>query len=314
VKHRVSSRAPAAAVSIAAVIVWAAVAGAPARAIAGPPARVDAGDASPARSSADAGVDGSAPQAAPNAAMRPVPRVLPRLFLGAFPVEAGAPLFGSAEARVTLRFDPAQAHSSNELVRRLRIAIAADGSLALPKLAYPAASDKPARQHLRPSFVLDYDVAAFAPALGEARARLGASPSVADLVAFVDHYITHKGFGRGYDIASVVARRHEGDCTEHAVLLAALARAFRIPARVVEGVVLIEIDGNVLALGHAWVEVHRGGSWQPADAAIPGPERRVYLPLELLSDEGPGFAMSSVQTGAGIIGLRRVVLSPPPAR
>jgi len=265
-----------------------------------------------------AGRDGDAdaaipvPPAASAAPPHPSPRPYPRLFLGGFPVEASAPLFGPGEVRITLRFDPAQARASNELVRRLRVAIAADGSLVLPRFTYPGASEKPARQHLRPSFVLDYDVAAFAPALAEARARLGATPSVADLVAFVDHYITHKGFGRGYDIASVVARRNEGDCTEHAVMLAALARAFRIPARVVEGVVLLEIDGSVLAMGHAWVEVHRGAAWHPADAAIPGPERRVYLPLELLSDEGPGFALSAVQTGAGIIGLRRVVVSPPP--
>ena len=36
-----------------------------------------------------------------------------------------------------------------------------------------------------------------------------------------------------------VAHSREGDCTEHAVLLAALARACRMPARVVVGLVYV---------------------------------------------------------------------------
>ena len=39
--------------------------------------------------------------------------------------------------------------------------------------------------------------------------------------------------------AAEVARSREGDCTEHAVLLAALARARGIPARVAMGLVYV---------------------------------------------------------------------------
>jgi hypothetical protein len=251
------------------------------------------------------------PDAGTTAPARDLGGGLGGLFLASFPVESHitGSLFAATPVEVTLRFDAAQARASNELVRRLRIAIAPDGSLVVPKGAYPATKEKPTRQHLRPSFLIDYDEPAFKPALDEARAALGAAPSLDGLVQFVDRYITKKGFGRGFDIASVVARRREGDCTEHAVLLAALARAFHFPARVAQGIVLVESGGSVLAFGHAWVEVYAGSAWRPADAAFPGHEPLVYLPLELITDEGPGFGLSMTKTGAGTIGVRRIVVA-----
>jgi len=52
--------------------------------------------------------------------------------------------------------------------------------------------------------------------------------------------------------AREVAQKRVGDCTEHGVLLAALARASGIPARVVSG--LVYHDG--LFMGHLWTEVY----------------------------------------------------------
>lgn len=57
--------------------------------------------------------------------------------------------------------------------------------------------------------------------------------------------------------------RGSGDCTEHAVLFAALARAAGIPARLVTGLVY----GDERFLYHAWVEVWLG-SWLPVDPAL----------------------------------------------
>jgi len=244
-------------------------------------------------------------------AAAPRPVVTNAMFLGSFPVEShlGRSLFGDANVEITLRFDPTQARASNELVRRLRVPIAPDGSLVLRLPAYPTAHDKPTGQHTRPSFVIDFDDPRFRPLLEEARAKLGPSPSIAALVAFIDSAITKKGFGRGFDIASVVAQRREGDCTEHAVLLVALARAFHLPARFVEGLVLVEVEGKPYAFGHAWAEIRLGPVWQHADAALSGPEPRLYLPLDTIADEGPGFMLSLAQTGAGMLGVRRVIVS-----
>jgi hypothetical protein len=235
------------------------------------------------------------------------------LFLGSFPVEShlSGSLFAASggPVGVTLQFQPARAGASNELVRRLRIPIASDGTLVLRAAAYPAARDKPTRQHQRPSFLIDYDEPSFKPALDSARASLGPAPSVEALARFVDQYITKKGFGRAFDIASVVATRREGDCTEHAVLLTALARAFGYPARVVQGIVLVEVDGKAHAFGHAWAEFYVKSAWHRADAALPPDRPLVYLPLELIADEGPGFAMSIAQTGAGTIAVQGILLS-----
>jgi hypothetical protein len=55
-----------------------------------------------------------------------------------------------------------------------------------------------------------------------------------------------------------------GDCNEHAVLLAALARAAGLPARVVAGIVYV--DG--VFLYHAWNEVWLGSGWVSVDAAF----------------------------------------------
>jgi transglutaminase-like putative cysteine protease len=241
-----------------------------------------------------------------------------QLFLGAFPVDSRLrrSLFSGAAAEVTLHFDAAGAGASNELVRRLKAAIGSDGRLMLGSLAsltYPGAADRPGRQHTRPSFLIDFDEPVFKPVLADARAQLGAAPSIDAVVRFVERFITNKHMGRGYDIASIVAKRREGDCTEHAVLLTALARAFKLPARVVSGLVLTEVEGRQLAFGHAWAEVFRAGRWQRADAAFTHPEKLIYLPLELVSDEGPGFALSLMKTSVGTLGVRKISITEPGA-
>jgi hypothetical protein len=56
----------------------------------------------------------------------------------------------------------------------------------------------------------------------------------------------------------------EGDCNEHAVLFAALARALGIPTRVVAGTVYV--DGALLY--HAWNEVWLGDAWVSLDTTM----------------------------------------------
>jgi hypothetical protein len=61
-----------------------------------------------------------------------------------------------------------------------------------------------------------------------------------------------------------VLQMRAGDCNEHAVLFAALARALGLPARVVAGVVYA--DGAFLY--HAWNEVWLGAGWMTVDATF----------------------------------------------
>jgi transglutaminase-like putative cysteine protease len=176
-------------------------------------------------------------------------------------------------------------------------AVAAD-HVELELGAYPQLAPSDPQAFLGASFVLDFGE----PAVVALREQLlrehaaGASPE--QLRRFVAQAITDKTSARGFDLASRVAASRSGDCTEHAVLLAALARSLGRPARVALGTVLIEEDGGFAAFGHAWAELHDAAGWRVLDAAL-DPDGAVlhYLPLGLLADEGPGYA----------IGLTRVM-------
>jgi hypothetical protein len=92
------------------------------------------------------------------------------------------------------------------------------------------------------------------------------------LEAFVRSYIRTKDLNVGYASALEVARTPEGDCTEHAVLLAALGRALEIPTRVVDGLVYVDhyAGGEHVFVPHAWAQAWIDGHWQSFDAALFG--------------------------------------------
>ena len=87
---------------------------------------------------------------------------------------------------------------------------------------------------------------------------------------FVSDYITGHGLDVGYASALEVVDTHEGDCTEYAVLLAAMARAQGIPARVVTGMVYADrfAGASQLFIPHEWVQAWVAGRWQSFDAAL----------------------------------------------
>ena len=79
-----------------------------------------------------------------------------------------------------------------------------------------------------------------------------------------------KNYDVGFATASEVARNKEGDCTEHAVLLAALGRVFSIHTRVATGLVYAdEFEGekNVLVY-HMWTQFYIDGKWVDLDPAL----------------------------------------------
>ncbi|HVV98171.1 MAG TPA: transglutaminase-like domain-containing protein [Rhodanobacteraceae bacterium] len=92
------------------------------------------------------------------------------------------------------------------------------------------------------------------------------------LESFVRGYIRTKSLGVGYASALEVARTPEGDCTEHAVLLAALGRSLGIATRVVDGLAYAPgfAGKDRVFVPHAWVQAWIGGRWQSFDAALPG--------------------------------------------
>jgi transglutaminase-like putative cysteine protease len=235
------------------------------------------------------------------------------ILLGVLDVESAPGLAPDGPLRATLELNPAGAEKATTLRAWFPGARAAGGTVTVELAGRaPPASGRPAAPQRGPTFLVDYDRPEGA-AFREAVTALGPDPADDALAGLVDGWITKKSLGRGFDSAARIAARREGDCTEHAVLLAAAARIAGRPARVVVGVVLAALDGELRGFGHAWTELHDGRAWRTVDATrLPGAVR--YLPLSALADEGPGYLMSA-WSGLSPIDVRRIALAPAaPAR
>lgn len=75
-----------------------------------------------------------------------------------------------------------------------------------------------------------------------------------------------KNYSTAMATAAEVVKSLEGDCTEHAMLLAALCRARQIPARVAIGLVYYPSAGGFAY--HMWTEVWIKDRWIPLDATL----------------------------------------------
>lgn len=97
-----------------------------------------------------------------------------------------------------------------------------------------------------------------------------AAEAARKIEAFVAQYISNKSLSIGYASAAEVANSKQGDCTEHAVLTAALCRAAGIPAQVVTGLAYVSQWRTVRNGfgGHAWNQVYIGDKWINIDAAF----------------------------------------------
>ena len=105
-----------------------------------------------------------------------------------------------------------------------------------------------------------------------ARDAVGDSKDAAEaarkIESFVAGYITEKDLSVGYASAAEVAASRQGDCTEHAVLTAAMCKAVGIPAQVVFGIVYVDefLGRKNIFGGHAWTQVYIGDKWICIDA------------------------------------------------
>jgi hypothetical protein len=160
-----------------------------------------------------------------------------------------------------------------------------DGSVTLTVTARAPAAADPARDRprakgiprgmedlLAPTPEVDSDT----PAIRRLAARVvGDTPGVYAASVKIVHFVyrrLEKAYGVSRDRASEVLALGKGDCTEHALLFTALARAAGIPARQVHGLVYARYDDDVPALyWHAWVEVKSGEEWIALDPTFDEP-------------------------------------------
>jgi len=114
-----------------------------------------------------------------------------------------------------------------------------------------------------------------------ARRAVGGTKDAAEaakkIEAFVAGYIENRSLSVGYASAAEVAESRQGDCSEFAVLTAAMCRAVGIPAQVVAGVAYVDdFLGNRGFGGHAWTQAYIGGKWVGLDASFKGGGRGGY--------------------------------------
>lgn len=126
-------------------------------------------------------------------------------------------------------------------------------------------ADLPTAEDREPNNWIQSDDAAIVVAANEAAGKIDDPWQAAlALERCARERIRRPGFSQAFDTAADVMRSGEGDCTEHAVLLAALARARGIPARVAIGL----IYSKQSFLYHMWSELYIHGQWIPMDATL----------------------------------------------
>jgi hypothetical protein len=130
-----------------------------------------------------------------------------------------------------------------------------------------APADQPGLDDIQPNSMIQSKDESVLAMAGEAVGELKDPWQIAvALEKYVKEHITEKDFTTGFATAAEVAKSRQGDCTEHAVLLAALARARDIPARVAMGLVYLPRDQAFFY--HMWTEVYIDNRWIPLDATI----------------------------------------------
>ena len=153
--------------------------------------------------------------------------------------------------------------------------------VAAPKgVSFPyKGSDPEALEALEPSRYVESDQKVIIDLAKRAVGRASdAAEAARRIEAFVAGYVEDKNLSVGYASAVEVASSKQGDCTEHAVLTAALCRAVGIPAQVVTGLAYVEEWSTVVNGfgGHAWAKAYIGGKWIGLDAAFRGTGRGGY--------------------------------------
>jgi transglutaminase-like putative cysteine protease len=83
---------------------------------------------------------------------------------------------------------------------------------------------------------------------------------------WVHKNLKNKNYSEAFATADQVARTLDGDCTEHAVLAAAMCRAVGVPARPAVGLVYVQVERAMCY--HMWLEVWVNGQWIGLDPTL----------------------------------------------
>jgi transglutaminase-like putative cysteine protease len=132
--------------------------------------------------------------------------------------------------------------------------------------------------------------------------------------SFVSRFVSAKHLGTGLATASETAATRSGDCTEHAVLLAAMLRVHGIPSRIAAGLIYADaFAGEREIFGyHMWtqalIEIDGVARWVDLDPTLSGPigydATHVALVISALSDADGADEMIAIGTAMGRLKIR----------
>lgn len=201
---------------------------------------------------------------------------------------------------------PAPVGAVPDLVAESAVAVSGAPAAGGEQVELEIATDRPPPQVALPG-------QAIAPTATGWRVRLGAAagpapPALVALVAEVAAEIEGDlSPGAGASAAEVASRRR-ADCTGHAVLLAARARARGMRARLVTGLLL---DGDRL-VRHVWAVVEAGGRAVPVDPTFGDApvEPGRYLALAVHGARPDQVALAAELAYAGLADARARVIAP----
>jgi len=132
-------------------------------------------------------------------------------------------------------------------------------------------------------------------------------PLAVGLEKLVHNWINENHYQQIFASAREVFESRRGDCTEHAVLLAAVCRARKIPARLVVGLVYVPSQQGFLF--HLWTEGWWAGRWHGLDATLGrGGIGATYLKLHAftLADDNMLAEMTAVSQVIGQLEIHLV--------
>jgi hypothetical protein len=166
----------------------------------------------------------------------------------------------------------------------------------------PAPTGEALKEFLEPSQLCDTNDARLKALTNRAlrgKEKASTAERAEALRSFVLSYIDRKDLGSAFASASDVARSKSGDCSEHAVLLAALLRCAGIPARGATGLVYADsFAGGKHVMGwHMWTQAVIDGAWVDLDATrhdCPFDGGHILTAVSSLGDGGLAADLGSV--------------------
>jgi transglutaminase-like putative cysteine protease len=131
----------------------------------------------------------------------------------------------------------------------------------------------PGKEFLSSNYFLNWDNDGVKKHAASAVKGLPAGASDWDKAVAIERWVKQNmkafEFSQAMATADTVAKTLSGDCTEYAMLAAAMCRAEGVPSRTVLGLVYAPArDGKPFLAYHMWHEVFAEGQWLPMDATL----------------------------------------------